>query len=85
MARQFEFVPNEILVKRGQNVRRKITSQDVTCGFALPDFGINEVLNPGEKITVEFQASKAGEFDFFCSVSCGSGHAGMRSKLIVVE
>jgi heme/copper-type cytochrome/quinol oxidase subunit 2 len=82
-AKQFEFSPNPIRVKLGENVRLKITSIDVTHGFSLPEFGINETLNPNETVSVEFQATKKGEFPFTCSVFCGSGHTGMKGTLIV--
>ncbi len=82
-AKQWEFTPNPIKVKFGERVRLKIKSIDVTHGFALPDFGINEVLNPEQEVVVEFVANKRGTFDFFCSVQCGQGHAGMRGQLVV--
>lgn len=82
-AKQFEFTPNPLRVKLGETVRLRITSVDVTHGFSLPEFGINEVLEPGETVTVEFQATKKGKFPFACSVACGIGHASMRGTLIV--
>lgn len=82
-AKQFEFSPNPIRVKLGETIRLKITSVDVTHGFSLPEFGINETLNPNETVSVELQATKKGEFPFACSVVCGSGHTGMKGRLIV--
>ncbi len=83
IANQFSFNPNPIRVKYGDRVVLNITSQDVTHGFALPDFGINAILNPGETTTVEFVANKRGRFGFYCSVPCGVGHVGMRGNIIV--
>lgn len=82
-AKQFEFVPNTITVNQGDTVKLTITSIDVTHGFNLPDFGINERLNPGKPVTVEFVADKKGTFTFACSVPCGSGHSGMSGRLVV--
>ena len=82
-AKKFEFVPSTIIVNRGDVVQLHITSTDVTHGFALSDFGINERLEPGERVTVEFVASKVGTFTFSCSVFCGPGHGGMKGQLIV--
>ncbi len=84
-AKQWEFSPNPVVVKFGDKVRIRITSTDVPHGFALPDFGINEVLNPGQEVVVEFEANKRGSFEFFCSVQCGLGHSGMRGNLIVQD
>lgn len=82
-ARQFSFRPNPIKVKLGEMVRLRIRSVDVAHGFSLPEFGVNEVLRPGKEVTVEFQATRKGRFQFFCSIACGAGHSGMRGVLIV--
>ncbi len=82
-AQQFSFIPDSIRVKLGETVRLKIKSIDVTHGFALPEFEINEVLQPGKEIQVEFQATRKGSFQFFCSIACGIGHSKMRGTLIV--
>ncbi|RMF55497.1 hypothetical protein D6745_01840 [Candidatus Woesearchaeota archaeon] len=82
-AKQWEFIPSTITVNKGDTVKLHIKSVDVTHGFALPDFGINKNLEPGKTVNVEFVADKTGAFTFFCSVYCGSGHGGMKGKLIV--
>ena len=82
-AKQWEFDPDPIVVNKGDNVKLNIKSIDVMHGFALPDFGINSRLNPGQTTTVEFTADKIGTFAFFCSVQCGAGHSDMRGTLIV--
>lgn len=82
-AKQWSFDPNPIKVKKGDLVRLEITSIDVAHGFALPDFNIDEVLEPGKKVSVEFLADKTGSFPFFCSISCGRGHYDMSGMLIV--
>ncbi len=83
IARQWQFEPSEIRVKRGERVRLRIKSVDVTHGFSLPAYNINVVLTPGKEEIVEFVADKSGEFEFACSVQCGAGHAGMRGKIII--
>lgn len=82
-AKQWEFTPSTITVNRGDTVKLHITSIDVTHGFTINEFGINEVLEPGKDVHVEFIADKTGTFSFWCSVPCGSGHSGMRGQLIV--
>jgi len=82
-AKQWEFSPNPIEVNKDEKVRLKITSIDVAHGFALPEFGISERLNPGNTVTVEFTPDKTGSFTFFCNVFCGSGHGRMRGTLVV--
>jgi cytochrome c oxidase subunit 2 len=85
IARMFEFVPNKIVVKHGQKVTLNIVSEDVTHGFALPEYGIEEELLPKEPITITFVADRRGNFPFVCSVICGAvhSHASMVGNLIV--
>src|SRR3989344_996016 len=82
-ARKFEFEPSIIKVKQGDKVKLIITSEDVAHGFAISDYNINKKLESGKTETIEFTADKKGEFTFFCSVLCGSGHSDMQGKLIV--
>lgn len=82
-AKQWSFEPSTIIVNKNDKVILNIKSIDVTHGFALPDFKINEKIMPGKTVTVEFIADKTGEFKFFCSVPCGEGHGNMQGKLIV--
>lgn len=82
-AKQFAFSPDTIKVKQGDKVRLKIKSVDVAHGVGIPDFNVSVDLAPGKEETVEFVADKKGEFTFFCSVFCGSGHPDMKGKLIV--
>lgn len=83
MAKQWEFIPATIEVNLGDTVKLQVTSTDVTHGFVLSEFGVNERLSPGKVVNIEFVADKAGTFGFYCSVPCGSGHGGMQGQLIV--
>ena len=82
-AKQWEFAPSTITVTEGDTVRLNIKNLDITHGFSIFEFGVNERLEPGTTTTVEFTADKKGEYIFFCSVPCGKGHSGMKGKLIV--
>lgn len=82
-AKQFEFIPAIIRVKKGNRVVLNIASADVEHGFAIDEYKINKTIPVGESITVDFIADKAGQFEFYCSVYCGSGHSNMRGKLVV--
>ena len=82
-AKNWSFDPPVITVKQGDKVKLTIKSVDVSHGFALPDYGFDQKLEPGKEIVIEFTASKKGEFTFFCSVMCGEGHKDMKGKLMV--
>ena len=82
-AKQFAFEPSTIEVNKGDKVRIIVTSTDVSHGISIPEYGINERLEPGKPVNIEFTASKSGTFTAFCSVFCGSGHQSMKGKIIV--
>lgn len=83
IAKQWDFDPNEIIVSQGDTVKLTVTSIDVNHGFAIPAYGIDEFLSPGDEVAFEFVADKKGSFPFLCSVVCGSGHGRMRGTLVV--
>ena len=82
-AKQFSFTPGTIEVNKGDKVRLIVTSTDVPHGIAIPEYGINQRLEPGNPVTIEFTADKQGTFTAFCSVICGAGHRDMKGKIIV--
>ncbi len=84
-ARQFEFDPNSIVVRKGETVRLEITSEDVTHGFNLEGHDIDRELKPNQTETITFVPEKSGRFQFRCSVYCGRGHTDMNGELIVIE
>lgn len=84
-AKQWEFTPGTITVKKGDTVRLSIKSIDVDHGFAISAFNVNTPLQPGETTAVEFVVDKTGTFTFFCSVFCGAGHGSMKGTLVVTE
>ncbi len=82
-AKQFEFTPNPIKVKKGDKVILHVKSIDVTHGFQIPEYDINKPIKPGETVDIEFIADKPGTFTVYCSIFCGEGHPRMRGQLIV--
>jgi len=84
-ASQWAFKPGTITVKKGSHVILTITSKDVDHGFGIAAYGINQKLPAGRSVDVEFDADKVGEFPFYCTVYCGSGHSGMKGMLKVIE
>lgn len=82
-ASKFKFVPDPMVVKKGEKIRLIAKSTDVKHGIAIPEFKVNLVMPADKKAVVEFTADKAGEFRSHCSVFCGLGHGKMKGKLIV--
>ena len=84
-AKNYDFDPNVITVKKGEKVRLLVTSTDRDHGIKIEGYDINQVVKKGQTATIEFPADKAGTFEFKCSVYCGMGHRKMKGKLVVQE
>lgn len=70
-------------VPLGSLVVLRLTSADVTHGFAILEYGVNVEVPPGEIVEVRFRANRAGDFTMFCTVFCGSGHPQHKGTLRV--
>jgi len=81
------FNPEHIYLKQGDTVRWHITNTeravDATHGFAVPMYNITASLEPGETVTIEFEADTPGTFPFYCSEFCSALHLEMMGYLMV--
>jgi len=83
---QWKWEPMDIKVKAGDLVKLHIFNEDAyDHGFAIEAFGINKRLFPRRQTDIEFIASRAGSFQFYCSVPCGEGHYEQIGSLFVEE
>lgn len=73
----------KLTVTKGDTIVLKIKNLDVPHGFGLDEFGINTVTPPVEVTTIKFTASQEGQFTFYCTVFCGTGHPNHKGTLIV--
>lgn len=67
----------KLYVPIGKPVLVNLVSRDVIHGFFLPAFRVKRDVVPGMKNHAWFVASKAGSYDLFCSLYCGTGHSAM--------
>jgi heme/copper-type cytochrome/quinol oxidase subunit 2 len=80
-----KFFPQTVTVLKGDKVKLVLNNTDeMDHGFAIDTYGINQVVKAGQTITIEFVADKAGVFEFYCTIPCGSGHSQMTGQLIVL-
>jgi cytochrome c oxidase subunit 2 len=84
-ARRFEFIPNDITLKKGEPVVLVLRSADVAHGIRFKELGIETRVNKGQTSELVFTPDKSGTFIGHCSVFCGSGHGQMMLTLHVVE
>lgn len=87
IALRSHFEPEHVRVKQGQKLVWTITSpertRDATHGFCVPSYNIAASIEPGETVTVEFVADKAGVFPFYCLEFCSALHLEMMGYLMV--
>src|SRR6266496_2407366 len=73
-ARQFEFSPKRISVRKGETVELRITSKDVLHGFRIESLGVKVAVPPGASADVLLTPTEAGKLIANCSEFCGVGH-----------
>ncbi|NOU64332.1 cytochrome C oxidase subunit II [Paenibacillus sp. LMG 31461] len=79
-ATNFQFDKTEYRIKKGESVTITLDNSQGIHGASIKEFNIN--LNNGNK-TATFTPDKTGSFPITCSIMCGSGHANMKTTLIV--
>jgi cytochrome c oxidase subunit 2 len=76
---------NELHVPLGQPVRLVMASQDVIHSFFVPAFRLKQDVVPGRYTSLWFEATQLGDFHLFCSEYCGTEHAAMLGRVVVME
>ena len=76
---------DELHVPLGYPVKVTITSQDVIHSFYVPAFRIKMDVVPGRYTSTWFEASKTGTYHLFCAEYCGTAHAGMGGRVVVMK
>lgn len=82
-AKKFSYTPNIIKVNKGDLVRIRLISEDVTHGMFIDGYGLNTQAHPGQDGNLTFTADKRGRFSFRCSVTCGEFHPYMIGYIII--
>ncbi len=83
VGKNFSFSPSMITVRKGDKVKITFENSAGFHNFVIDEYGVStkEVKSPNTE-TVEFTASKAGSFEYYCSV--GTHRAmGMKGTLKV--
>jgi len=87
VVRRFAFEPATIEAVEGERLRVLVRSADGPHGVEIKAFKVKKAVpraKPGDApITIEFVATRAGEFPILCSEYCGNGHEDMKGTLVV--
>src|SRR5258708_151327 len=75
---------DELHVPVNQPVRLNMISQDVIHSLFVPAFRLKQDVLPGRYTTLWFEANQTGEYHLFCAEYCGTNHARMRGRVIVM-
>jgi len=76
---------NEIHVRLNTPVRVVLSSEDVIHSFFVPAFRIKQDLVPGRIVSTWFNPTRVGSYTLFCAQYCGTAHAQMIGKVVVLD
>jgi cytochrome c oxidase subunit II len=76
---------NELHVAVGRPFKIVLTSEDVIHSFFVPDFRVHMDVLPARYTSVWFQPTRVGTYHLFCSQYCGTAHANMVGRVVVME
>ena len=75
---------DELHVPAHTPVRLLLSSEDVIHSFFVPAFRVKQDAVPGKTVSAWFTATKAGEYPLFCTQYCGTAHANMIGRVVVM-
>jgi cytochrome c oxidase subunit 2 len=75
---------NELHVPVNVPVKLVMISQDVIHSFFLPALRIKQDVLPGRYTSESFTADKTGSYDLFCAEYCGTDHAKMGGRIVIM-
>lgn len=84
-AKRFQFTPNLVTIKKGETVKLRLHSEDVTHGFFMRALKIDEEVEPGQTTEVTITPDTAGKFLTICDHFCGANHGNMNLMIVVEE
>ncbi len=83
VASKYTFSPGRIEVMQDDLVKIEFRTADIPHSWTVDAYRISKRVNPGQPVTIEFRADKAGTFPFYCNLKIDDGCKAMRGELVV--
>jgi cytochrome c oxidase subunit 2 len=75
---------NELHLRLGSPVRLVLSSEDVIHSFFVPAFRLKQDVVPGKLVSTWVNPTRVGTYTLFCAQFCGTAHAEMIGKIVVL-
>jgi cytochrome c oxidase subunit 2 len=75
---------NELHLRTGTPVRLVLSSEDVIHSFFVPAFRMKQDVVPGKVVSFWVNPTRPGTYTIFCAQYCGTAHAEMIGKIVVL-
>jgi cytochrome c oxidase subunit II len=82
-AKRFAFSPDKLTLKKGQTVKLRLHSEDVTHGFFLRPLKLDEEIPAGQTTEITITPHESGTFTTICDHFCGANHGNMNMTIVV--
>ena len=83
VATDFAFSPARLEVTQHDLVRIHLHAQDIPHSFVVDEYRLAKRAGAGETAVLEFRASQAGTFPFYCNLTLDQRCERMRGEFIV--
>jgi nitrous-oxide reductase len=82
-AHRFAFEPARIEVNEDDLVKIELRTDDIAHSLTIDEYRIAKRVGPGQPVTFEFRADRAGTFPYYCNLLVEDGCRQMRGVLVV--
>ena len=82
-AHRYAFEPARLEVNQDDLVKIELRTGDIAHSLTIDEYRIAKRVGPGQPVTFEFRADRAGTFPYYCNLQVEDGCRTMRGVLVV--
>ena len=82
-AHRYAFEPARLEVDQDDLVKIDLHTTDIAHSLTIDEYRIAKRVGPGQPVTFEFRADRAGTFRYYCNLKLEDGCRQMRGLLVV--